>query len=156
MNSFPSSNLTDVFNHPSQNIAKLVLPWNLHFHILKKIAFQTRTCHNFATLDNKQSQIHFKFKLCQSCLICCKLYKKSCRLSKQWRPWSDAALTLRRLIWVYTVCQSQKYLIWTQTVVTLIRFGVLILVYIVYKCPQNTFGQNVFKFMGCQFWFCLM
>ena len=73
---------------------------------------------------------------------CIKLYKNFCRLSKQWRPWSDAELILRRLVWVYTVCQSQKYLIWTQTVVNLIRLGVLIWGYTVCKCPQNAFGQN--------------
>ena len=81
----------------------------------------------------------------QSCFICCKLEKNSCRLSKQWRPSSDAALFLRCLIWVYTVCQSQKYLMWTQTVVTLIRLDILIWV-TVCKCPQNAFGQNYFKF----------
>ena len=111
--------------------------------------------HNFAMLDNKQSQIHFKFNSVRVVLFVVSCTKTSCRLSKQWRPWSDATLILRRLIWVYTVCQAQKYLIWTQTVVTLIRLGVLIWVYTVCKFPQNAFGQNDFKFRGCQFCFVL-
>ena len=81
---------------------------------------------NFAMLDSKQSQIHFKFKYCPSCFICYKLYKNSCRLSKQWWLWSDGALILRCLIWVYAGCQSQMYLIWMQSVMTLIRLGILI------------------------------
>ena len=121
MNWFPSTNLTGVFNHLSQNIAQFVLPWTLYRHILnncikaivslvlQKITFQTRIYHTSAMLYNKQPQNHFKFKESQSCFIFCKCYTDSCRLSKHWQTTMIRCRThSRRGIWVYTVFQCSQ------------------------------------------------
>ena len=58
MNLFPSTDLTDIFNHPSQNIAQC-FALKSSFPHFGKDSFPNKNVPQFAMLDNKQSHIHF-------------------------------------------------------------------------------------------------
>ena len=66
-------------------------PFNWKWNCLLFLTYMYVYNLHFSTITLEQ--IHFKFKGCQTCFICCKTYKNSCRLSKWW-PWLDAELIL--------------------------------------------------------------